>query len=211
MRAAVRWLMKYVALLGVLALPGAGCSQENNNTAETTTSLSPATARPGPFLAEVRAMTFGTKDLSAASDGELLRLGKVVCDGLGIKGLGARRVIQRLVQSQARPTSIAATAFVRSAARNLCPNMPARSVDGAVHARCTRDRQAGREVDSVVTEDRPRPHRELGAVVATASFVALAGRATHVPHATTTSGIQQTTTVTQRRPLGWMLATDPGD
>ena len=122
MRAAVRWLMKYVALLGVLALPGAGCSKENNNnTAETTTSSSPATTRPGPFLAEVRAMSFGTKDLSAASDGELFRLGKVVCDGLGIEGLGARRVIQRLVQSEARPTSIEATAFVRSAVRNLCP------------------------------------------------------------------------------------------
>jgi hypothetical protein len=122
MRAAVRWLMKYVALLGVLALPGAGCSQENNNnSAETITSSSTATARPGPFLAEVRAMTFGIKDLSAASDGELLRLGKVVCDGLGIEGLGARRVIQRLVQSEARPTSIEATAFARSAVRNLCP------------------------------------------------------------------------------------------
>jgi hypothetical protein len=122
MRAAVRWLMKYVALLGVLVLPGAGCSQENNNnTAETTTSSSTTTARPGPFLAEVRAMTFGIKDLSAASDGELLRLGKVVCDGLGIEGRGARRVIQRLVQSEARPTTIEATVFVRSAVRNLCP------------------------------------------------------------------------------------------
>jgi hypothetical protein len=113
--------MKCVALLGVLALPGAGCSQENNNsTAETTTSSATATP-PGPFLAEVRAMTFGIKDLSAASDGELLRLGKVVCDGLGSEGLGARRVIQRLVQSEARPTSIEATAFARSAVRNLCP------------------------------------------------------------------------------------------
>ena len=50
-------------------------------------------------------MTFGTKDLAAASDGELLRLGKVVCDGLGIEGLGFRRVVERLVQSEARPTT----------------------------------------------------------------------------------------------------------
>jgi hypothetical protein len=123
MRAVVRWLMKYVALLGVLALPGAACSQENShNPAEaTTTSSSTATAEPGPFVAEVRAMTFGTKDLAAASDGELLRLGKVVCDGLGIEGLGLRRLVERLVRSEARPTTAEARAFVRSAVRNLCP------------------------------------------------------------------------------------------
>ena len=66
-------------------------------------------------------MIFGSKDLAVASDGELLRLGKVVCDGLGIEGLGFRRVVQRLVQSEARPTTTEATAFVKSAARNLCP------------------------------------------------------------------------------------------
>jgi hypothetical protein len=66
-------------------------------------------------------MSFGTKDLAAASAGELLRLGKVVCDGLGIEGLGFRRVGQRLVVSEARPTTSEATAFVKSAVRNLCP------------------------------------------------------------------------------------------
>lgn len=115
--------MKYVALLGVLALPGAACSQENknNNTAATTTSSSTATAGPGPFVVEVRAMTFGTKDLTAASDGDLLRLGKVVCHGLGIEGVGYARVVQRLVRSEARPTTIEARTFVRGAVRNLCP------------------------------------------------------------------------------------------
>ena len=73
------------------------------------------------FVAQARAMTFGTKDLAAASDGELLRLGKVVCDGLGIEGLGFRRVVERLVQSEARPTTTEATGFIRSAVRNLCP------------------------------------------------------------------------------------------
>ena len=123
MRAVVRWLTKYVVFLGVLALPGAGCSQEpDNSTADaTTTSMSTATAGPAAFAAEARAMSFGTKDLAAASDGELLRLGKVVCDGLGIEGLGFRRVVQRLVQSEAHPTTSEATAFVRSAVRNLCP------------------------------------------------------------------------------------------
>jgi hypothetical protein len=64
---------------------------------------------------------FGNKDLAAASDGELLRLGKVVCDGLGIEGLGFRRVVERLVRSEARPTTTEATALIRSAVRNLCP------------------------------------------------------------------------------------------
>ena len=85
-----------------------------------TTSSSIATAGPVPFVTEARAMTFGTKDLAAASDEELLRLGKVVCDGLGIEGLGFGRVVQRLVQSEAHPTT-EARAFIRSAVPNLCP------------------------------------------------------------------------------------------
>lgn len=124
MRAVVRWLTRYVALLGLLALPSTGCGKEtNNNTtdATTTTSSSTATTGPVPFVAEARAMTFGNKDLAAASDGELLRLGRVVCDGLGIEGVGFRRVIARLVQSEARPTTTEATALIRSAVRNLCP------------------------------------------------------------------------------------------
>ena len=122
MRAVVRWLTRYVTLLGVLALPGTGCSAEtNNSTRGATTSSSTATTGPGPFVAEARAMTFGNKDLAAASDGELLRLGKAVCDGLGIEGLGFGRVVQRLVRSEARPTTTQATALVRSAVRNLCP------------------------------------------------------------------------------------------
>jgi Protein of unknown function (DUF732) len=122
MRAVVRWLTRYVALLGLLALPSTGCGKEtNNNTTDTTTSLSTATTGSVAFVAQARAMTFGTKDLAAASDGELLRLGKVVCDGLGIEGLGFRRVVERLAQSEARPTTTEATGFVRSAVRNLCP------------------------------------------------------------------------------------------
>jgi hypothetical protein len=66
-------------------------------------------------------MPFGTKDLAAASDGDLLRLGKLVCDGLGIEGLGFSRVVQRLVRSEARPTTTEAGAFVRTSLRNLCP------------------------------------------------------------------------------------------
>jgi hypothetical protein len=50
-----------------------------------------------------------------------LRLGRVVCDGLGIEGLRFRRVAQRLVRSEANLPPTEATAFVRSAVRNLCP------------------------------------------------------------------------------------------
>jgi hypothetical protein len=122
MRAVVRWLMKHMVLLSLLTAPAAGCSAErDDSTADATTSSSMATAGPVPFVAEARAMTFGSKDLAAASDGELLELGKVVCDGLGIEGLGSGRVVQRLVRSEARPTTPEARAFVRSAVRNLCP------------------------------------------------------------------------------------------
>jgi hypothetical protein len=118
----VRWLMKHVVLLSILTAPAAGCSTENDDsTADATTSSSIATAGPVPFVVEARAMTFGTKDLAAASDEELLRLGRVVCDGLGIESLGFGRVVERLVQSEARPTTTEARAFVRSAVRNLCP------------------------------------------------------------------------------------------
>lgn len=111
-------------LLGVLALPGMGSSQESDNsTADATRHpASTAQARSTAFVAEPRAMTFGTKyNLAAASAGELLRLGRVVCDGLGIEGLGFRRVVERLVESEAHPTTAEATAFVRSAVRNPCP------------------------------------------------------------------------------------------
>jgi hypothetical protein len=123
MQVAVRWLARSVALLGVLALPGMSCSQESDNSTADATTTSPSTAPAGStsFVAEARAMTFGTKDLATASDGELLRLGRVACDGLGIEGLGFRRVVERLVESEAHPTTAEATAFVRSAVRNLCP------------------------------------------------------------------------------------------
>jgi hypothetical protein len=122
MRTLVRWLIKRVVLLSLLTAPAAGCSAESDDsTADATTSSSITTAGPGPFVAEARAMTFGTKNLAAAPNAELLRLGKVICDGLGIEGLGFGQVMQRLVQSEARPTTTEARAFVRSAVRNLCP------------------------------------------------------------------------------------------
>ena len=123
MHAVARWLSKPIVLLGILTLPGTGCTQQaNNSTADATTTTS-STPTPGAtsFAAEVRTMPFGTKDLTAASEGDLLRLGSVVCDGLGIQRLGYRRVVQRLVQSEACPTPAQASAFVQSAVRHLCP------------------------------------------------------------------------------------------
>ena len=122
MRAVVRWLMKHMVLLGLLTTTAASCSAKSDNSPpHATTSSSTATTGPVAFVAEARAMTFGTKDLAAASERDLLRLGKVVCDGLGIEGLGFRRVVERLVRSEGRPTTTEARTFVRSAVRNLCP------------------------------------------------------------------------------------------
>jgi Protein of unknown function (DUF732) len=122
-REAARWCKQHVVPFGLLALLGAGCNQASNDdtAAVTTTSAAVTVAGPATFVAEARAMGFGTKDLASASERELLQLGKVVCDGLGIKGVGFRRVVGRLVQSDACPTTAEATALVRSAVRNLCP------------------------------------------------------------------------------------------
>ena len=122
MRAILRWLTKPVILLGILTLPGMGCTQQrDNDTGDATTSSSSTTAGPAAFVAEARSMPFGNKDLLVASKGELLRLGNVVCDGLGIERLGFRRVVLRLVQSEARPTPTEASALVTIAVRHLCP------------------------------------------------------------------------------------------
>jgi Protein of unknown function (DUF732) len=124
MRAVVRWLKTHAVPFGLLALVGAGCGGGgNDDAADVTTTRAPSvtTAGPAAFVAEARTMPFGTKDLAAASDRELLRVGKLVCDGLGIKGLGYGRVVQRLVRSDACPTPAQASALVKSAVRNLCP------------------------------------------------------------------------------------------
>jgi hypothetical protein len=133
MHQVTRWLRKYVVPFGLLTLLGAGCveTRDGGSGDVTPTASSDTTAWPAAFVAEARAMTFGSKDLTAASDGQLLRLGRVVCDGLGIEGLGFGGVLQRLVRSEARPTTIEARALVVSAVRNLCPEYaPAIRADG---------------------------------------------------------------------------------
>jgi hypothetical protein len=97
------WFKKHVVPLGPLALLATGCGGGSNDdtTDATITPSSVAMAGPATFVAEVRAISFGTKDLASASDKHLVQLGTVVCDGLGIKGLGFGRVVQRLVRSEA--------------------------------------------------------------------------------------------------------------
>ena len=115
---------KPVILLGILTLPSTACTQQrDNDSADATASPSTSTATAGPaaFVAEARGMPFANKDLAAASEEDLLRLDNVVCDGLGIQRLGFHRVVQRLVQSEARPTPTEASALVTSAVRHLCP------------------------------------------------------------------------------------------
>jgi hypothetical protein len=124
MRAVARWLKSHAVRFGLLAVVGAGCGGGGNDDAAhlpTSTAPSVTTAGPAAFVVEARAMPFGSKDLAAASDEELLRVGKLVCDGLGIKGLDYGRVVQRLVRSEACPTPAQASALVKSAVRNLCP------------------------------------------------------------------------------------------
>ena len=124
MRAVARWLKSHAVRFGLLVLLGAGCGGGgNDDTAHIPTSTAPSvtTAGPAAFVAQARAMPFGTKDLATASDQELLRVGKLVCDGLGVKGLDYGRVVQRLVRSDACPTPAQAAALVNSAVRNLCP------------------------------------------------------------------------------------------
>jgi hypothetical protein len=123
MQAIARWLLKSIVLLGILTLPGTGCTQQADNTAADATMPSSSTPTAGPtsFAAKARTLPFGTKDLAAASEGDLLRLAKVVCDGLGDQRLGYRRVLQRLARSEAYPTPAQASALVQSAVRHLCP------------------------------------------------------------------------------------------
>jgi hypothetical protein len=123
MQAIARWLLKPIVLAGILTLPGTGCAQQadDSTTDATMTISSTPTAGPTSFVAEARTMPFGTRDLAAASEEDLLRLGNVVCDGLEIQRLGYRRVVQRLVRSEAYPTPAQARPLVRSAVRHLCP------------------------------------------------------------------------------------------
>jgi hypothetical protein len=57
-------------------------------------------------------------------------------------------------------------------------------------------------------QDGPHAPADLEAVAARCEPLVLAGRATHVPQAAVTNGIQRTVTVTRKRLLGWAHARD---
>ena len=59
-----------------------------------------------------------------------------------------------------------------------------------------------------VAEDGPRPLGALEPSPPGSSIVVLTGRATRVPQAAGTGGIQRTITVTSRRPVGWAPVPD---
>jgi hypothetical protein len=61
-----------------------------------------------------------------------------------------------------------------------------------------------------VTGDGPYPYSTWSHRPQVRSIVLLTGRATYVPQAAVTSGIQRTLTVTWRAPLGWAPASDLG-
>jgi hypothetical protein len=57
-------------------------------------------------------------------------------------------------------------------------------------------------------QDGPHAPADLEAVAARCEPLVLAGRATHVPQAAVTSGMQRTVTVTWRRLFGWAHGSD---
>jgi hypothetical protein len=59
-------------------------------------------------------------------------------------------------------------------------------------------------------QDGPHPPADLEAVAARCEPLVLADRATHVPQAAVTSGMQRTVTVTPTGPAGWVCASDLG-
>jgi hypothetical protein len=65
--------------------------------------------------------------------------------------------------------------------------------------------------EAIVTSGGPHPPVELEPSPPGASVVVLAGRATRVPQAAGTSGIQRTVTVTPKGPLSWEPAPDLGE
>jgi hypothetical protein len=64
--------------------------------------------------------------------------------------------------------------------------------------------------EAVATEDGPHPPHELEPSPSGGSIVILADRATYVPLAAVTSGLQRTVTVTSRRPVGCAHIPDLG-
>ena len=114
-----RTRLTFLAVVLTLAACG-GDGDETSPLPSTTPTTQRARAGPQAFLSFARSASFGSKDLSTATDDQLLGIGNVVCDGLG-NGLTFGQVVQGVVGSDAHPSTAEAEEFARQAVSNLCP------------------------------------------------------------------------------------------
>ncbi len=119
-------MKRVAAVVLLLALTGCGGGAQTPAAApmmSATPSPTPSpTRQPGPqaFLDYAHGASFGKKDFATASDDALLTVGGTACDGLA-DGLPFGRVVQGLLQTDAKPTLAEADEFTRQAVTNLCP------------------------------------------------------------------------------------------
>jgi hypothetical protein len=117
-------------LVGVIVLLGVLLSSGSDSATPTATTSLAVTTRPAPeatFLAQVKALEFGNKDLAGTPDDDLLALGRSVLDALDAaiavdETTALQTVIQGIVDSDARPTAAQAKAFVEATITNLDPS-----------------------------------------------------------------------------------------
>jgi hypothetical protein len=108
-------------LAAVLALVGCGSGAPASPSASPKPAHS-ATVAPGPdsFLATVRKVGFGSKDVAGATDAQLILIGKDLCDGLDA-GEGYQNAIDIMITSKPKPTTHQAIVWVDATIRDLCP------------------------------------------------------------------------------------------
>lgn len=118
--------MRRTGTLLLLALLLTGCGHSTGNTAEGKPSASPSPspsspAGPRTFLAEVRAVGLGTRNVAAEADNSLLGFGNLVCSSLTVDHLSYGLETQVIVTTQPGTTNAQAETVIRSAVNNLCP------------------------------------------------------------------------------------------
>lgn len=117
-----------VAVAVVLGLAGCGTSAPATTAlAPVATSTSPTAAptpteEPGPqaFLALIRVMDYGDKDMNSGTDDQLLGLGNSVCAVLETQP-SFGNAVQVMVKIAGNPTVAQAQTLVRESVVNLCP------------------------------------------------------------------------------------------
>lgn len=109
--------------LGAVLLTGCGGDdagqQASPTTVATTTTTLPA-AGAARFLAEVAQSGMGNRDLAdPTTRNAVVGLGNITCEA--VESFGYGQTVQGLLESDAKPTPEEASAFVKSAVNNLCP------------------------------------------------------------------------------------------